>query len=422
MNKLNRYDKWYELIFLTKWFRLLVGVVCLVAVMFSIKSTLHQEFLTKESVRNSVVFLLFGYLFSDVLISRLSKFPGVVSVSYTVPVVLIIYFLLFGVFFLYRFEYSRSLIIPSMFLIVFYSFAVSLIIRRYKVLKIAVVPYGDALRLTDLHGVSWRLLKKPSIDNVRYDAVVADFNHPMVGEWEKFLSDCALSGLITINSLQLYESLEGRVKIGHLSEGQVGSLNPPELYVLFKRIIDVVAVLLVFPIVLLVTLISAVIIRLESPGNPFFVQKRVGLGGNEFKIFKLRSMCIDSEVDGAKFAASGDMRVTKFGKFIRKTRIDELPQFLNVLKGEMSLIGPRPEQKAFVSEFEKSIPFYNYRHVVRPGISGWAQVTHGYAASEDETREKLEHDLYYIKHFSLWLDILIVFKTIHTMLTGFGAR
>ena len=116
------------------------------------------------------------------------------------------------------------------------------------------------------------------------------------------------------------------------------------------------------------------------------------------------------------------MRVTRVGKFIRKTRIDELPQFINVLKGDMSLIGPRPEQRAFVDQFEIDIPFYTYRHVVRPGITGWAQVTQGYAASEDETRIKLEHDFYYIKNFSLWLDILIVFKTIRTMLTGFGAR
>jgi len=133
-------------------------------------------------------------------------------------------------------------------------------------------------------------------------------------------------------------------------------------------------------------------------------------------------MCQDSEKSGAQFAQANDMRVTRVGKFIRKTRIDELPQFFNILKGDMSLIGPRPEQRTFVEQFEKEIPFYAYRHVVRPGITGWAQVTQGYAADADETRIKLEHDFYYIKNFSLWLDILIVLKTIRTMLTGFGAR
>ena len=133
-------------------------------------------------------------------------------------------------------------------------------------------------------------------------------------------------------------------------------------------------------------------------------------------------MCKDSEKNGAQFASAGDMRVTRIGKFIRKTRIDELPQFFNVLKGDMSLIGPRPEQKVFVDKFEEQIPFYSYRHIVKPGISGWAQVVHGYAAGIDDTQVKIEHDFYYIKHFSLWLDILIMFKTLKTMITGFGAR
>ena len=133
-------------------------------------------------------------------------------------------------------------------------------------------------------------------------------------------------------------------------------------------------------------------------------------------------MIINSEKDGAKLAQVGDTRITRVGRFIRKTRLDELPQFWNILKGDMSLIGPRPEQKVFVEQFNKRIPFYNYRHIVKPGLSGWAQVTQGYAGNEDETQIKLEHDFYYIKHFSFSLDILIIFKTIKTILTGFGAR
>ncbi len=121
-------------------------------------------------------------------------------------------------------------------------------------------------------------------------------------------------------------------------------------------------------------------------------------------------------------ATDADLRVTKFGCFIRRTRLDELPQFINVLKGEMSLIGPRPEQLDFVKQFNETIPFYRYRHIVKPGISGWAQVMHGYASDEDETKVKLEHDFFYIKNFSLTLDLLIVIKTIQTMVTGFGAR
>jgi len=124
----------------------------------------------------------------------------------------------------------------------------------------------------------------------------------------------------------------------------------------------------------------------------------------------------------ARFAKTGDQRVTRVGTVIRKFRLDELPQFWNILVGDMSLIGPRPEQVGFVEQFERDIPYYSYRHLVRPGVTGWAQVNHGYAADHEETRKKLEHDLYYVKHFSFWLDLLIAFKTVGTIFTGFGAR
>ena len=189
-----------------------------------------------------------------------------------------------------------------------------------------------------------------------------------------------------------------------------------------KYLLDVGLIVLSLPVVLPVMLLAALAIKLESPGPIFFLQKRVGQLGKEFTIYKFRSMCNDSEKDGAQFAQQGDMRVTRVGKFIRKTRIDELPQFFNIIKGDMSLIGPRPEQKVFVDQFEGVIPFYSYRHIVKPGISGWAQVVHGYAADADETQVKVEHDFYYIKNFSFSLDVLIVFLTLKTMATGFGAR
>jgi lipopolysaccharide/colanic/teichoic acid biosynthesis glycosyltransferase len=153
-----------------------------------------------------------------------------------------------------------------------------------------------------------------------------------------------------------------------------------------------------------------------------FRQERVGLAGKPFSMLKFRSMCMESEKDGARFAAADDDRVTRLGRFIRKCRIDELPQMWNVLRGDMSVIGPRPEQASFVQQFEGEIPFYAYRHAVRPGISGWAQVTQGYAAGTVDTRVKLEHDFYYIKHVSLWLDLLVVVRTVRVILTGFGSR
>jgi exopolysaccharide biosynthesis polyprenyl glycosylphosphotransferase len=212
------------------------------------------------------------------------------------------------------------------------------------------------------------------------------------------------------------------VRIDHLAENEVGTLLPSPLYAVCKRLIDILGVLVVAPMILPLMLFTAIAIRLDSPGPALFVQNRVGLGNRDFRIYKFRSMRVDAEADGARLASDGDDRITRVGAFIRKTRLDELPQIWNVLKGDMSLIGPRPEQRVFVDQFDAEIPFYIYRHVVRPGITGWAQVMQGYAGDADATRVKIQYDFYYIKHFSLWLDILIVFKTVRIVLTGWGAR
>ena len=168
-------------------------------------------------------------------------------------------------------------------------------------------------------------------------------------------------------------------------------------------------------------LISAFLIFLEDKGPIFYSQERDGLYGNKFKILKLRTMKIDAEQNGAQWSHKNDKRITKVGKFLRKTRIDELPQLVSVLKGDMSLIGPRPERRVFNQFLEKEIPFYNLRHEVRPGISGWAQVNYYYGSSIEDSKIKLGYDLYYIKHFSNFLDLLILFKTLRLVLNAKGS-
>lgn len=189
-----------------------------------------------------------------------------------------------------------------------------------------------------------------------------------------------------------------------------------------SRLLDIVIVLLSFPIVLPLSILLAVFIKLDSPGPVLYWQERVGERGRPFKMVKFRSMQIDAEKDGPKFVSTTDPRVTRVGRFIRRFRLDEIPQLWNVLKGEMSFIGPRPEQVAFARAFEKELPFYSWRHLVKPGITGWAQVQDGYAAGIDDTRRKLEYDLYYVKHLSFWLDLSILIRTVGTVLTGNGAR
>ena len=187
----------------------------------------------------------------------------------------------------------------------------------------------------------------------------------------------------------------------------------------FKRLTDFfLSIVLLIPAIP-ICLISAIFIILETNGNPLYVQERVGLNGDKFKIYKLRSMYSDAEKDGHKWAEKEDSRITKVGSIIRKTRIDELPQIINVIKGEMSIIGPRPERPEFINEFLKDIPNFNERLAVRPGITGWAQVNGGY---ELTPKDKLVYDIFYINHESIRLDFLILLKTIKVMFTGNGSR
>jgi exopolysaccharide biosynthesis polyprenyl glycosylphosphotransferase len=187
----------------------------------------------------------------------------------------------------------------------------------------------------------------------------------------------------------------------------------------FKRAVDIfggiVGLILSVPFIL----IAMIAIRIESPGSPIFIQERVGVGGKVFNVFKLRSMRLDAESRGPKWADKNDPRVTRVGTFIRKTRIDELPQFINVIKGEMSLVGPRPERPFFVKKFEKDITDFSQRLVVKPGLTGWAQINGGY---DIPPNEKLALDLYYINNANLKFDFLIMVKTVKVILTGDGAR
>ncbi len=257
---------------------------------------------------------------------------------------------------------------------------------------------------------------------VDLDGVIVDFEQVLPEPWLAFVSRCVMEGVPVISTEDFLEAETGSILLDHLSTARTLAFQKGQLYIALKRLIDTVLIVLAAPLWIPVILLAMAAVRLESPGRALYSQMRVGRRGRPFRIYKIRSMRQDAEKHGAAFAAKGDARVTKLGAFLRKTRIDELPQFWNVLKGDMSIIGPRPEQVPFVQEFERTIPYYQLRHIVRPGITGWAQVTQGYAANETETAEKLAADLYYVKRLSFTLDFLIVVKTIWTMLTGFGSR
>lgn len=191
------------------------------------------------------------------------------------------------------------------------------------------------------------------------------------------------------------------------------------IYDCYKRFLDIICSMAGIIISMPIMIIFAVLISLETPGSPIYKQERVGRNGSIFTLYKLRSMYNDAEKNGAKWADRNDCRVTKIGSFIRKTRIDELPQLLNILRGDMSLIGPRPERPQFTVKFNEEIPGFVERLQVKPGLTGWAQVNGGYDITPDE---KLELDMYYIEKRSIWLDIKILFRTVGVVLTGEGAR
>lgn len=196
----------------------------------------------------------------------------------------------------------------------------------------------------------------------------------------------------------------------------------PERYLAVRWFFECVLILVLSPTWGLVLGLVALAVRLDSRGPILFFQERVGRHGRPFLMAKFRSMRVGADAGGAQFAAHQDPRVTRVGKFIRRMRLDELPQLWNVLRGEMSLIGPRPEQVALARDLELAIPCFSLRHVVRPGLTGWAQVNQGYAADLSATEVKVKHDLFYIANVSWRVDVAIVFRTLVTVLTGFGAR
>ncbi|TCK07132.1 exopolysaccharide biosynthesis polyprenyl glycosylphosphotransferase [Marinobacterium mangrovicola] len=407
--------------------RLAVGVVGLILgplVVALMMWSSPQVLLYPDNVQfNSLIAIALTYLLCNFTLSRLITYPGTRAKLYILPIVTLAFMLTSGFFLASRLGYSRMALVYGWLFTLIWCFVSYSLSIRYRQRRFAVVPFGEAKGLSFPNTVLTDELLSPELRNKRTDAVVVDLDSDeLTPEWERFLAYCTLSRIPVYHVTQVRESLTGRVYIDRLSENAFGALLPPALYEAAKRLLDILVSLVAIPLLTPVMLLTALFIRLESPGPALFCQPRVGQGNRDFRIYKFRSMYKDSEAKGAQLATQGDARVTRVGRIIRRLRIDELPQFFNVLKGDMSLIGPRPEQRALVEQFEGEIPFYVYRHVVKPGITGWAQVTQGYAGDVDDTRIKLEYDFYYIKHLSPWLDLLILFKTIRTVLTGFGAR
>jgi lipopolysaccharide/colanic/teichoic acid biosynthesis glycosyltransferase len=410
-------------------------LVCVVLPYIVQVLSLDDRIYPKEA-RSTALAVFAGLVIGFWLHRSLSNLPGMRESSGILPGYFVSFGLVLTAILLLRIDYSRANLVLGFALSVTWFFLVYVLTQRRTKLALGIVAGGRTELFEDMAGVeSVRLTPDQWPDMV--DAVTADFRHDHSDAWEARLADFTLAGIPVYHSKALYESLTGRADLEHLSENNFGALGPLAPLLTAKQVIDWLLALPALLAMLPLLALTGLAIRLDSPGPVLFRQRRAGYRGREFTVFKFRTMR-DAEDRQTPRSALGDApdapglesfitrendrRITRVGRFLRHSRIDELPQVINILRGEMSWIGPRPEASQLSEWYEGEIPFYRYRHVVRPGITGWAQVNQGHVAEIDDIRTKLQYDFYYIRNFSIWLDILIIMKTAKTVFTGFGHK
>lgn len=413
--------------FVTSTLRYLVAwaIVCLVPLLYV--GVVQDIAITRDVAAINTTISSTIALFLGLHISRqLFAFPGTRRLTQGVWAVFAGFVVVAAAMLLLRIQYSVILfgysLTATALLVVYWRGLFSSRTRNH----FHLVPFGDVEQLNELDTVTLVLMDRPELPTARDASIVADLRSDLPPEWERMLAAAALKGIPVYHFKLLQESIAGKVKIEHLSENTLGSLIPDQGYKEIKWMADRIGALLVLPLLAPLLIVVALIIKLQDGGSVFYNQRRVGLGGRHFTVYKFRSMAMrdpaEHDMRDAAITLHNDKRITRFGSFIRRYRIDELPQILNVLKGEMSFIGPRPEAIPLAQWYDDELAFYSYRNIVRPGLTGWAQVNQGHVADLDAVDFKLQYDFFYIKYFSMWLDVLIVLRTIRTILTGFGSR
>lgn len=360
--------------------------------------------------------------------SRLGSYSRTSRMALILPTTLGLFAIVYFAILTLRIQYSIATLVITLFGTISVGFAYAMI-NRNKSFARYVVPGGSVDDV--MHFGEAELIAHPDvslINDIHRDSciIVADLHFDHCSEWERFLADAALHNIPVLHYKQLWESYSGQVRIDRLSENSFGSLIPNRPYMRIKRYADLLISLLLIPILLPMFAVIAVLIKMKSDGPIFFLQERVGYRGAPFRMIKFRTM---HQRDSAAMALRDenitrdeDERITPLGRVLRRYRIDELPQIFNIIAGNMSWIGPRPEAISLSQWYGESIPFYAYRHVVRPGITGWAQVNQGHVADIASVNDKLRYDFYYIKYFSYWLDMLVLLKTARVVFGGFGVK
>lgn len=393
-------------------------------------SILDRVFFADAFVETTLA-LVSSIVVSWYILFQLKDYAHARHLSYVLPVNLVVFAASLAAVALLRIPYSGSYFTVGAVSAVMGSFLLAVYARR-SVKPHLVVPGGKAAEIA----LDTQYLPAPPFDDIgrlietgwREWAIVADLHHPHSERAERLFAKAALAGVPVYHSRQIAEMQLGQVKISHLSENDLGSLIPNISYTSVKRATDVIGALILIPICIPLFAVLAFLVKLDSVGSAFFIQERKGFQGRTFRMIKFRTMRERGPIAETlakredAMTRSEDDRITSIGRFLRKTRLDELPQVFNVLRGEMSFIGPRPEACSLSAWYEAELPFYPYRHIVRPGITGWAQVNQGHVTEVSDVLDKLRYDFYYIKNISLWLDLLVALKTIRVIVQGIGAK
>jgi lipopolysaccharide/colanic/teichoic acid biosynthesis glycosyltransferase len=352
---------------------------------------------------------------------RLDAFPGAgLNVAQVAPVAIITYALIAAVLLLLRLDYSRVQLFGSGFLTVLWMAVIAQMRGRYLVRNYAVTPHATISTLPRLPTCRWLDFDDVRQRRLRVDAIVADLSDDLGEGQLAALADAAIAGVPVLDRRYVVENMTGRTPLSGLSPNEFGSLLPSRQYLVVRRAIELALTVVFLPLLLPILVVVALVVRFDSPGPVLFVQTRIGRRGQPFRMVKFRTMFVG--VPGPSFTTSADPRITRTGHFLRRCRLDELPQLFNILKGDMSWVGPRPEAASLEKGYLRDIEHFALRGIVRPGLTGWAQINQGYAHEADAMRSKLEYDLYYLKHCSLWLDLVIVLRTFAVVFRGTGAR
>jgi lipopolysaccharide/colanic/teichoic acid biosynthesis glycosyltransferase len=409
--------------FLETWIDAIVGFLFCVVLPIPIYATGEPFSGALGGAEFTIIASAIGYSVVWYCGRRLDAFPRAPlqgNIGYVAPIAVLTYAVIAAMLLLLRLDYSRIQFFGSGMLTLLWMAGVAQLRARYLIRTYAVIPRNSIPDMPVLGTCRWLDFDEVRSLGMRVDAIVADLGADLGEGRLAALADAAIAGVPVLDRRYIVETLTGRIPLGGLTPNEFGALLPSRQYLVVRRLVEIVLTVLLLPILLPILLAVAIIVRLDSAGPVFFLQTRIGRRGRAFRMVKFRTMFHGA--GGPSFTSTTDPRITRIGTFLRQCRLDELPQLFNILRGDMSWVGPRPEAASLEKGYVRDIEYFALRGIVRPGVTGWAQINQGYAHAPDEMRSKLEYDLYYLKHCSLWLDLVIALRTVAVVFRGTGAR